>query len=48
MMEIATDSPDNRKQIEIKKIKIKSGQRLKENLMSGGGFVARIVDKSSE
>lgn len=27
MMEIATDSPDNRKQIEIKKIKIKSGQR---------------------
>lgn len=41
-MEIATDSPDNRKQIEIKKIKIKSGQRLKESLVSGGGFVARI------
>lgn len=42
VMEIASDSPGNRKQIEVRKLKIKSGQRLKENLMSGGGFVGRI------
>lgn len=42
MMEIASDAPGNRKQIEVRKLKIKPGQRLKENLMSGGGFVARI------
>lgn len=42
MMETATDSPGNRKQIEIKKTKIKSGQRLKIELMSGGGFLTKI------
>ena len=41
-MEIASDAPNNRKQIEVKKSKIRSGQRIKEELMSGGGFVARI------
>lgn len=48
VMEIATDSPGNRKQIAVKKIKIKLGQRLNEDLMSGGGFVARIVGQSSK
>ena len=41
-MEIATDAPGNRKQLVVKKSKVRSGQRLKEELMSGGGFVARI------
>ena len=41
-MEIASDAPGNRKLIEVKKCKIRSGQRIKEELMSGGGFVARI------
>lgn len=41
-MEIALDAPGNRKQIVVKKSKIRSGQRIKEKLMSGGGFVARI------
>lgn len=41
-MEIASDTPGNRKQIGVKKSKIRSGQRIKEELMSGGGFVARI------
>lgn len=44
-MELATDSPGNRKLIEIKESKIRSGQRLKEELMSGGGFVSRITAK---
>lgn len=42
-MEIARDLPGNRKMIEVKKMKIRSGQEIKENLMSGGGFVARII-----
>lgn len=41
-MEIASDTPGNRKLIEVKDSKVRSGQRLKEELMSGGGFVARI------
>lgn len=41
-MEIASDAPGNRKLIEVKKSKMRSGQRIKEELMSGGGFVARI------
>lgn len=41
-MEIAVDSPGNRKLIEIKERKIRSGHRMKEDLMFGGGFVARI------
>ena len=41
-MEIAVDAPDNRKLIEVKESKIRSGHRIKERLMSGGGFVARI------
>lgn len=42
VMETATDSPGNRKQIEIKKTKIKAGQRLKIDLMSGRGFLTKI------
>lgn len=45
VMELATDAPNNRRQIEIKKMEIKSGQKLKQNLMPGGGFVARIYRK---
>lgn len=41
-LEIASDVSGNRKQIEVKKRKISAGQRIKEELMSGGGFVARI------
>lgn len=41
-MEIATDAPGNRKQLVMKKSKVRSGQQFKEELMSGGGFVARI------
>lgn len=41
-MEIATDTPGNRKLLEVKESKIRSGYKIKENLMSGGGFVARI------
>ena len=41
-MEMASDTPGNRKLIEVKDSKVRSGQRLKEELMSGGGFVARI------
>lgn len=41
-MEIAADTPSNRKLIEIKESKIRSGHKIKEDLMSGGGFVARI------
>lgn len=48
-MEVAFDSPGNRKLIELKKRKVRKGQKISENLMSGGGFVARIiqVDKKS-
>lgn len=42
VMEVAIDSPGNRKLIEVKKTKIRAGQKLKEELMSGGGIVARI------
>lgn len=45
VMELATDVPNNRRQVEIKKMEIKSGQKLKQYLMSGGGFVARIYRK---
>ncbi len=41
-MEIAADAPGNRKLIEIRESKVRSGQQFKEELMSGGGFVARI------
>jgi len=42
-MEIARDTPGNRKKIEVKKMKFHSGQQMVENLMSGGGFVVRFV-----
>ena len=42
-MEIAADTPGNRKLIQVKQRKIRAGQRLQEELMPGGGFVARIV-----
>ncbi|MGM9802763.1 MAG: glycoside hydrolase family 97 catalytic domain-containing protein [Muribaculaceae bacterium] len=42
-MEIATDAPDNRKLIQVKSRKVRSGARLQEPLMSGGGFVARFT-----
>ena len=42
-MEIAADTPGNRKLIQVKQRKIRAGQRLQEELMQGGGFVARIV-----
>lgn len=41
-MEIATDAPGNRKQLVVETSKVRAGQRLKEPLMSGGGFVARF------
>lgn len=41
-MVIATDTSDNRKSIEVKEYKIRSGYTIKETLMSGGGLVARI------
>ena len=41
-LEIVTDAPGNRKLIEVKESKIRFGHKLKENLMSGGGLVARI------
>lgn len=40
---IAADVPGNRKQIEVKERKIGSGGGLKEVLMAGGGFVAKII-----
>lgn len=42
-MEIVSDAPGNRKQLEVKTRKIRAGQRLKQELLSGGGFVARIT-----
>lgn len=42
-MEIAVDAPDNRKLIQVKSRKVRSGARLQEPLMSGGGFVARFT-----
>lgn len=42
-VEIAADTPGNRKQIEVKETTLRSGQKMKEHLMSGGGFVARIT-----
>lgn len=42
IMEVASDAPGNRKQIEIKRSKIGSGDILKQDLMSGGGFVVRF------
>lgn len=42
-IEIARDTPSNRKLIEIKEDRVRSGQKIKENLMPGGGFVARIT-----
>ena len=47
-MEIAVDAPDNRKLIEVKESKIRSGHRIKERLMSGGGFVARISSDNKD
>ena len=47
-MEIAVDALDNRKLIEVKESKIRSGHRIKENLMSGGGFVARISSDNKD
>lgn len=41
-MEIATDAPGERKQVVVKKKKIRSGENLKEELMPGGGFVVRM------
>lgn len=41
-LEIAADTPNNRKSIEVRECKIRSGYKMKEDLMSGGGFVARI------
>lgn len=42
-MEIATDTPGNRKLIQVSTRKVSSGQKLKEELMAGGGFVAKIT-----
>ena len=42
-MEMATDTLGNRKSIKMISRKIRSGQQLREPLMSGGGFAARFV-----
>ncbi len=42
-MDIASDTPGNRRLIQVAKRKVRSGARLQEDLMSGGGFVARIT-----
>lgn len=42
-VEIAADTPGNRKQLEVRKSKVRSGQPFKETLMSGGGFVAKMA-----
>lgn len=42
-MEMATDTPFNRRSLKMVSRKVRSGQQLREQLMSGGGFVARFV-----
>ncbi len=39
---LATDNPNNRKQITIKKQKLPSSKKLKLDLLSGGGFLAKF------
>lgn len=41
-VKLLLDAPDNRKLLITKILKMKSGQKLKENLLSGGGLVARF------
>lgn len=42
LMTIAADKGDNRKQIVVSQRKVKAGQKLKINLLSGGGYLAKI------
>lgn len=44
-IELLTDSPDDRKKIQIKKTTFRTGDKLSEKLHSGGGFVARITKR---
>ena len=41
----AYDKADNRRKVEIKRGSVSSGQKLKEQLLSGGGFVTRFTKK---
>lgn len=45
-MEILADCPGERKKIQISKKTFKTGEKLTERLLSGGGLVARIIQKN--